>query len=148
MSPVGHPFSVLVRPYSNGDEGIVVANWARQIRRLDPFSAMSPEAFRRHVHQVVVPLLSRAPTVMACCPEEPSQVYGFICGETSGDEQVLHFLYVRSTWRRGGVATTLLRFLFPALGNQLLWFTYPARAARYHSERWRLSFNPYMAVLP
>ena len=144
MSPVGHPFSVLVRPYSSGDEGIVVANWARQIRRLDPFSTMGPEVFREHVQRVVLSLLHRAPPIIAACPDYPSQVYGFLCGEA--ERGVMHFLYVRSTWRQGGVATTLLRVLFPDLGNQRLWITYPARAVRYHADRWRLEYNPYMVV--
>lgn len=136
-------WTTVIRPHAPEDMTQIAAHSSRHIKRLSPFREMNTPEFGRHMSGVVAPLIARCPPLIACCPEDVTQLYGWICAEKA--DQVLHFLYVRQTWRMGGIGTTLLRCIFPDLGARTIYVTHPSRAMKFHVERWRLKYNPYLA---
>ncbi len=138
---------VAIRDCGPADLNFIAANWARSTRPLEPFSSWSDEEFRRHMRRMMDWLVSDAAAIAiaACNPEEPTQLYGVLVGGLDGtDRYVLHLLYVRKPWRRQRMASRLLRVAFPRVGELPIFYTQPAKAARYHRERWRLCFHPWL----
>ena len=139
------PIPICYRALHLCDIDLVVKRWMAHIRKLHPFSEMSKEEFDDH-KELLARLITRAPPIIACEPEHPEQAFGWICGEHVGKKAVLHFVYVRKTWRRLGLATQLMKITFPALGKETVYITHPSRSLSYHRDRWMLKFNPYMVA--
>jgi hypothetical protein len=77
--------------------------------------------------------LERALTIVAFFPEVPDEVLGWACME--GD--VLHYVYVKGSYRRVGICAGLVR-------GRAVWYTHPsdtdgARAMKHCN----VQFNPY-----
>ena len=125
--------------------GIVIAPWVRQIRSMKPFDKMPPDDFKRHKDMVIGGLIDRCSPVMACHPDASDQVFGWVCGELQGEDQVLHFCYVRSAFRRFGIGNALMRRCFPKLGEDPLYFTHRTPAMKHFMDKWRARWDPYRA---
>lgn len=140
-----HPrLTIMVRTYvPRVDQGLVLASWCRQIRRLPPFGRMSGREFDAH-HRRLERLLERCPPTIACEPEHPDQVFGWICGEVHPDgARVLHFVYVRNTWRQQGIARYLLELQFASrAGEHDLLCTHRGRSTPHLETKWRLRYDP------
>jgi GNAT superfamily N-acetyltransferase len=135
--------TMMVRTYVlRVDEGLVLASWARQIRKLPPFRQVSGEEFKAHTLRLER-LLQRCPPVIACEPKHPEQVFGWVCAELQGDDRVLHFVYVRNTWRRKGIARYLLELSFAGrMGEQDILYTHRGRSTPHLETKWRLRYEP------
>lgn len=97
---------MIVRPLAIGDHALILSSWLRNNvpdpridkdlyfkrheLRIKSFLASSPQSFR---------ILADA--------EDPDHIYGWICVDT--DYRTLHFVYVKSVYRRQGFANRLLR---------------------------------------
>ncbi len=60
--------------------------------------------------------------LVACNPTDPSQLYGFACGEpaTEGRALVMHWVYVKQTFRRFGIGKQLLKEFGWHYGDNIL----------------------------
>jgi len=128
------------------DQGLVMACWARQIRKLAPFKHMTPVEFNDHVKRVIVPMVESFPPLIACEGDHPEQIFGYACGHVNNGVPFLHFAYVRSTWRRQGIGGELLKTLFPNFRNIRIQCSHFGRSSRYLADRWKLVLNPYIVA--
>lgn len=133
-----------IRPYVQAwDDGLILSSWARHVRTLHPFCHWDGEEFAAHMRRMAARLKS-CTALIACSPDCPQQGFGYVVAELHGAKQVLHFVYVRHTFRRLGIGTALMGAVFPRLGVERIYHTHPAAAVHHHRERWMLRFNPYL----
>ena len=159
--------SVLLRRFDpRVDLQLVKNSWCKQIRpprgngrpcKVQPFSYMTPEEFARH-SLLIDSLLYQASTWVACSDDCPEQAFGYVCGDNQTHPdghhvQVLHMVYVRSGWRRRGIADKLLIRLYPHFREQPIYYTHSVKAERAVPRAWRqvvqtwkLRYNPYNII--
>jgi GNAT superfamily N-acetyltransferase len=53
-------------------------------------------------------MVAHAPAWVACCPEDPSRVYGFVVADQRTRPALMHWLWVRRDFRRLGIGTRLV----------------------------------------
>jgi hypothetical protein len=90
-------------------------------------------------------ILSKSEVVLASSPEDESQIFGFIVFERFKSLNVLHYVYVKSMYRRLGIGRRLKDYAFedseeielPILS------THMTRMSRILTHSWNLIFNPY-----
>lgn len=94
------------RPMVDGDRGLIVTTWLKSYRASIPW--LPRAEFHRRYRPVIHEILSRdaAWTVVACSPDSEEHVLGWTCGEPDRDR--LHYLFVKSDYRRLGVGARLL----------------------------------------
>lgn len=63
-----------------------------------------PKEFHRFYGPRILELLQKSAVLVACDPENPSVIQGFCVGQ----EHVVHWCYVKSVFRRMGIATSML----------------------------------------
>jgi len=142
----GEVVQVVFRQYDpKGDRGVVLAPWVRQIRAMKPFDKMDSTDFQRHKDRVIEPLIERCTPVVAAHPDASDQVFGWVCGAMDGQDQVLHFIYVRGAFRRFGIGTALMKTQFPGLGTRPLYYTHRTAAMKHFADRWNARWDPYRA---
>lgn len=128
-----------VRLVESGDLAFVYACWVRAVQavRNRAFREVEhsswPEADCRAVdrflrladtnwissaqHALCERLLKRSLVLIACNPEVPDQIYGFLVVEPMAEAPVAHFLFVKKRFRRLGVASRLMANGCPGMVN-------------------------------
>lgn len=136
--------NILIRPATADDANFILNSWLRSARHSQSLSQIPKEVYFSQHHKVVERLLKSAKTLVACNPQDPTQIYGFACGEMRESVFVLHYCYIKQIFRKLGAATQLLQEL--GHSKELAGCTthYP-RNASFFFEKFSLLFVPYLA---
>lgn len=109
--------------------------WKNHARR----TGINYEAYRAHQDALIKALIVRSKVYVAYPSHLPDEIVGYSVLEGN----VLHYVYVKSVYRRMGVATGLVR-------KAARIYTHAAeKPGRRFAESLGLQFNPYLAgILP
>lgn len=143
------PFPVEFRAPDAGDVGFVVSGWLESYHagnaamRAVRFGRYKP-AMRRLIHEI----LERATCIVACDPDHPTHLYGFIVGEREGDLALVHYAYVAQLRRHvgllGALSAELLRQLGAEKWHEATHLTYVGGRI---TEKHGIAFNPFPALV-
>lgn len=108
----------------------------------------------RQVHQqgrgrIADWLFRQAEILVACSVDDPWLIYGFAIFERTGAALALHYVYVKATYRRGGLGSRLVaiaanrRGVIVASHRTRGW---DGLATRLRHSGYQLAFNPYLAL--
>lgn len=102
---------VRIRPATADDVAFILSAWLRSFRDAWPNCAMPPRVYYDHYHPLATEILQRDTVrgMVACRPDQPSRLYGYVVGEHAGDIPVLHYIGVKRAYRGVGIATLLAR---------------------------------------
>ena len=94
---------------------------------------------------VVLDLVQRCSVIVAYDPDDPSEVFGWLCHELIQGELVIHYAFIKQVFRRHGIANGLYDRV--ATGRAFTathgGFTFAELRARYHFE-----LNPFLLKEP
>lgn len=89
-------------------------------------------------------ILERCGALIACNPEAPTQIFGYLVGERIGPVFVAHWVYVKQNFRNLGIAK---RLFAEQRGDALtVYCTHWSPLAAGKRDKWGLNFNPYLTV--
>lgn len=132
---------------SPDDRGYIIRSWTLSLRNQFPFSEMCPDAISKYAKRVEA-LIDTADVLVACDEQKPSLIYGFICFETGKylgvEAPTLHYAYVRSKFRKNGIANQLFAAAFNK-GDRIT-YTHLTKAVNHAKlkAKWNLRyFDPY-----
>jgi GNAT superfamily N-acetyltransferase len=99
---------VRVRSINDNDIGFVFNAWLKSYRD-SKFAKHIPSMmyFTSH-HKVIEKLLLKANTLLVCNDDDPTQIYGFLNYEIVDGIFVIHYVYVKHSFRKFGLASMLL----------------------------------------
>lgn len=118
------PFPCELRDAREDDTGFVIGSWLESHHRGSKLARRVRWAdYRDPQRRICRRLLRRGVCVVACDPEAPDHLHGFALGERAGSRLVLHFVYVRQTRRRAGLASALVRELERRLSTRGITYT-------------------------
>lgn len=104
------PPLVLRRPVLD-DVPFLTNSWLRSYRDSGAAIRHVPNDVYHLLHHRIIERLWRDEQVtwlVACYPQDTSFIYGWLCGENTDAGPVLHYVYVRRSMRKFGVATHLV----------------------------------------
>lgn len=145
---------VVCRRQHDQDVPFIFDGWLKTYRSAKSVSQIPSETFYYWHHRLIEGLWfdRTAAWVVACNPEHPTQVYGFIVGQRAdtlaGDSMVLHYCYVAKNYRRFGLAARLLATLDTRPDSTVIVTTHQTDA----SKSWlkdmgkTVLFNSYLFV--
>lgn len=88
----------------------VINAWVSEHRHSPAARFVRDREYFADQRALVVDLLHSSFTLVACAPDDESHIYGFIC---YGPANTIHWVYVKSAYRRIGLADALLAAAFP-----------------------------------
>lgn len=108
---------VLIRPVETADVNFIFNSWLKSYRHGSYFAKKIRDTVFYKYHHMVCDAILRRPTtrvLMACDPEDPSVIYGYLVYEKLNTDlhnwgYVLHYAYVKSPFRKLGVGAELLK---------------------------------------
>lgn len=133
-----------VRAATTADLDFVYATWLRSYRHASQFAKkISNTTYYTWHHRVVERILSRegAKLLIAHPKEDPELILGYICTEKQPDGmEVVHYCYVKKTFRQLGVAKALISGASLGKMNFTHWTTDTDWALKKYPG---MSYNPY-----
>lgn len=101
------PISFEVRPKAHGDNSFIYSSYLKSHRKNWPYFWVPHLLYFRPQTEVLTFLLRTASVLVACFPEDPNAILGYIISQPLPDALALHYVYTKL--RRIGVGRGLLR---------------------------------------
>ena len=139
--------AVRIRPATEGDISFIFSSWLKSYRESHFGSIIPTTIFYTEHHKVVERLLKGCQTFVACNDNDLNELYGFICAEQVDGIFVLHFVYVKHTFRMLGIGRQLLN-AFEHDPSKASMYTHHTKAAPTLSKKYRMIHSPYLALTP
>ena len=109
--------AVLIRPMRSEDEAFIFATWLQATRRSTYEARRIRDAvFFPRRHDLYERILRRSTVLVACLAEDQDTILGYVVAESDRSPPVLHFVFVKMTMRRFGIATRLIASAIPDPG--------------------------------
>jgi len=128
------------------DEPFVVSSWLKSYRNSHSTRYISNDDYYATLHPLVEGLARGAATLLAVNPQDPEQIYGWVCHEHIGSVPVLHYLYVKEIFRRGKIATQLLTQA-GFTPDSAFYYTFLPRGAEHLRPHYpNAAYNPFLIL--
>jgi hypothetical protein len=96
-----------VRDYKPEDKHFIMATFLKGLYYGESyFSLMEKQTFMNNYKPVAEALINKRTIKVACLPDDPDVILGYAI--TSNDYQSLDWCFVKSAWRRKGIAKSLV----------------------------------------
>ena len=135
--------SIRLRPMVEDDLAFIFNSWLKSYRFSHFGEKITNTIYFSDHHKVVENLIGTSKVVVACNQDDPTQVYGYIVGGKLDGISVLHFIYVKHTFRNMGVGKTLL----DAMGHdkeKAGVYTHHTRMADKLAAKYNFVYHPYL----
>lgn len=136
-----------VRLAINEDIPFIFSSWLKNFREFGLMSKNVPNTiFYPNHHKLIQRLLKRCTAYVASNPDDPSQIYGYIVGEFISGSFVLHYIYVKSIFRRAGIG----RMLFNSFDHDKSYASCCSHMTVFGEKlmfKYNMIYHPYTALL-
>ena len=99
---------VQIRAATEADLGFIFNSWLKSYKNSAYSKFITNPVYYDMHHKVVEAILKRGKVLVAVSTADPTRIFGYICVETTSGTQVVHYAYVKETFRKMGVLTMLL----------------------------------------
>jgi ribosomal protein S18 acetylase RimI-like enzyme len=138
---------ILLRPANKDDVGFIFNSWLKSFRGSAHAAPISNEIYYSEHHKVIERILQYYDVVIACNEQDPSQIYGFICAGNTDSIFTLHYVYIKHTFRRMGIANALLNS-FEHSEEYAAIYTHNSKSAAHLAKKYNFIYHPYVAMDP
>ena len=135
--------SVRLRTLIDDDLPFLFSSWLKSYRSSHFAEKITNTIYFEDHHKVIERIIKNSKVLIACNPADPSQLYGYSVATEEGGVLVLHFLYVKHTFRNMGIGKTLL----DAVGHErdkAAVYTHHTRMADKLASKYNFVFHPYL----
>lgn len=125
------------------DESFIYDSWLKSYQEQNrDFKRMGIRTYYAGYKKILMGILDSALVVIACNPDDKDQIYGFIVAEADAD--IVHYLYVKYTFRKLGIARRLLLNVHPELREKPLIHTFANPISDKKQSEYLLTYNPFL----
>lgn len=125
---------IVLRDGTPDDVAFIFSSWIKSYAASDVARSMDRRVYDAEQHDAIEAALARSRVIIACLASAPESIFGYAVVE---NDHTLHYVYVKQTYRRLGVARALLGALLDGPT------TYTHRSARDITVPKGWVFNPY-----
>ena len=94
------------------DLNFILSSYLKSYRTAGDNVRMTNEVYFYNFKKVIMKLLENSLVVMAVDHDDPNHIYGFAIFREDADIPILHYIYVKYTYRKLGVAKKILGRIF------------------------------------
>lgn len=99
---------IYIRDPHEADLPFIFNSWLRSFRNSSFCRYVDNTIYFTEHHKLVEKILKRSTVKIACSPQNPEDVYGYICHENIDGFFVLHYAYTKQSFRNLGIFRALL----------------------------------------
>lgn len=133
---------IRIRPANEEDVPFIFNSWLKSYRTSPFGKKLSNSIFYPEHHKLLERLLKTSSVLVACSNNDPSQIYGYICTALIEGIFTVHYIYVKHTFRKLGIAKVLYASVNPQ--NEKGIYTHNNYIADNLSPKYQLLYHPYI----
>lgn len=136
-----------LRALAADDLPFVFNSWLKSFRDAPAVQSIPNSIYFAGQHDRIDRILKSAglAAAVACNPEDPTQIYGYIVAENATVGSVVHWVYVKHPFRGHGVARGLFAAVVGAgTGPVPFYYTHRVKASDRLVRERAATFNPYL----
>ena len=134
---------IRIRKANQEDVNFIFNSWLKSFRGSRFAQDMSNTIYFNEHHKVLERLAKTSEIIIACADKDPEQIFGYICVEKIEGVFVLHYIYVKHTYRGMGIAKLLLS-AFEREPDTTGCYTHHTRIAEKLAGKYDLVYHPYL----
>ena len=136
---------VRIRPALEADVPFIFSTWLRSYRDSNFANNISTTVYYAEHHKVVEKLLKSSEVFIACADDDISELYGYICAQKVDGILVVHYAYVKHSFRHLGIGAQLLAVLEYDPTKASI-YTHMTKTARSLATKYGFIHSPYLAL--
>lgn len=133
----------VLRAMIEDDERFIFTTWIKVFHEVPPINFCISSVYLPRQREVIGTLLETANVLVACQPEEPDSILGYIVYEFVADILVVHWMHVKDPWRNQTLAKTILQSIYPEVGTYPIVCTHNFKSYTKMRHNYKLTYDPY-----
>lgn len=105
------PAQVKIRPPKPSDSNFILNSWLKSYRNSLLTRTWKNEDYYPAQTKLIQNLVGEWPTHIICNSLDEDQIYGYVCGALTENEYIVHYAYMKWTYRKLGFIKTLVTVL-------------------------------------
>ena len=136
---------ISIRQASEHDAPLIFNSWLKSFRENGIARAVESSVYYSEQHKLIEKLLKRSKTFIAHEVGVPENIYGWACFERVEGILVIHYIYVKHSFRGLGIARELMKETEHDFANASL-FTHWTNTAARIGLRKNCLYHPYILM--
>lgn len=134
---------VKLRPAIQEDVPFIFNAWLRSYRTSDFARNIDSKIYYSEQHNLIERLLQKSETLVIVSETDSTQIYGFICSTKTDGILTIHYLYVKHSFRKLGLARSLLQVAKhdPSIASV---YTHETKTGKKLSKIFNMFYHPYI----
>jgi len=134
---------VVIRKATEHDVPFIFNSWLKSFRDSSLVAAVSNTVYFSNQHKLIQKLVKTSEVLISCNPDDPDQLYGYIVCERIDNVFVIHYVYIKTSFRGLGLAKALLAAT-DYNGKELAAHSHSTKAAQFIGRRYNFIYHPYV----
>lgn len=101
--------AVRIREATSEDMNFVFSSWLKSYKPSFFSKMVEPTIYFENHHKILEKIFKTAKIKIACAKDDISQIYGYVCSDIVQGVKVIHYVYVKHTFRKLGIAKALVK---------------------------------------
>tara|TARA_R100000005_G_scaffold68197_1_gene36170 strand:- start:248 stop:709 length:462 start_codon:yes stop_codon:yes gene_type:complete len=135
--------SIRLRPLIDDDLPFLFSSWLKSYRSSHFAEKITNTIYFEDHHKIIERIIENSKVLVACNPSDPSQLYGYSVSGEEDEVLVVHFLYVKHTFRNMGIGKTLLDAIGHSNESASV-YTHHTRIADKLASKHNFVYHPYL----
>lgn len=137
---------ISIREADQGDVSFIFSSWLKSFRGGAMAKYVENTIYFSEHHKLVERLLKRSKTVVACNPEDPATIYGYLCYEIVEGIFCVHYGYTKQPFRVLGVLRQLLHSTGHDFARGTGLATHQNQVGARMALKYNLVYHPYILL--
>ncbi len=129
------------------DISFIFNSWLKSYRNARAVSGIASSIYFSEHHKVLERIMKSCKVTIASNPADKSQIYGYIVFEEISGITVIHYSYVKHTFRKMGIAKTLLGTVKKDLSTGSM-YSHSTLSGDRIAPKYNMVYSPYLALTP
>jgi len=135
---------ITFREATQDDYNFIYSSWLKSYRNSIVTREMPNDIFFKEQQEVISSLLGDSTVILACDKNDTTNIIGYIVVAKVQGLFVLHFLYVKHTYRRLGIANILMHVFKDNFKDNKCCFTHQTYTGNMMNVKYKFAYNPFM----
>ena len=131
------------------DEPFIYSSWLKSFRKSKVNTGLGGQAYHNKQSQRITQILERDNTrvIVACDTEDDDLILGYCVFEIKTSEAILHYVYVKESFRRMQIASALVKMLRSEIRDKPFWYSHlPANEELLEAaQKFNIEYDPDLA---
>ncbi len=135
----------MIRPPNPNDLNFIYSSWLNSYNDHNKFQPIKGPAYYGYHKLLINKLLNQSLVSVICNPDDTEQILGYAIYQIQNDSLILHWLYIKYSFRQLGLSKYLINSLLDNIKNKTFIITLKGSNYDLYKDKYDHTYNPKLA---